>query len=496
MEVTENSQSCHPSSDATIAASDGFSPMLPSRDDQMPPPPAPTFEIRCIFSSPPVANIRSSPPAALDSNAADAASPSHISITPPAYGRAAGLAALQSRVCSGRSHYSAGRKRKYASMGDSGYFSSIDSSAVKVHMSARLQTSEADFDRPSMKRGRAEEEIARIRSSSIGSPGVRSLTRCPGQSGDAHSSSPFRPFQSQHISIKETPSTPPFLFKRPSKKPPPSVSPNTNLRNHRKRIRELLGSPDKSLSMGDDDHDDGRASGNVAANADDAAAAAEAAAAAATWSPAFRLPTEEEQEMHRDSQSKSFHDSLRNVFPHYSPDEDMATLLAPPPSLLAARGSPAKRPALSRALTTGSILADITVSATNFSPYARPALSFSPRRASLLRSPLKFPLPPKIPKGDSRSHARSVSGNGEITDHRFLHPDSARHRANALSTDDSKASSMMGPSASDEDGKVEEIFCNVVEPQSDESEEGLDILQDFGRIGARPSEVAGIAGAR
>ena len=45
------------------------------------------------------------------------------------------------------------------------------------------------------------------------------------------------------------PLTPAIVFKRPAL-PPASASPNTNLRNHRNKMRELVGgSPDKSLAM-------------------------------------------------------------------------------------------------------------------------------------------------------------------------------------------------------------------------------------------------------
>ena len=47
------------------------------------------------------------------------------------------------------------------------------------------------------------------------------------------------------------PLTPAYKFKKPPK-PPASISPNTNLRNHRNKIRELVGSPIKSSQLHDD----------------------------------------------------------------------------------------------------------------------------------------------------------------------------------------------------------------------------------------------------
>ena len=134
------------------------------------------------------------------------------------------------------------RKRKLATMDDSGYFSSLDSSAKRPLPNSMLPDLTAD--RPRIKRGRAEEEIARIRSSShdlspikdrVSSKRARSLA----------SSSPLRHFDS---SLMLPPLTPAVRFKLPAK-PPPSISPNTNLRNHRNKIRELVGSPVKDTNL-------------------------------------------------------------------------------------------------------------------------------------------------------------------------------------------------------------------------------------------------------
>lgn len=217
-EVGRASEAIEPSSDATIPASDA-----PSQDDEiqemvnMPPPasrPPLSSPLQPIHSSPPLPRLsllREDTP----SPVADLALPSSKSKS---------------------------RKRKLAAMDDSGYFSSLDSSATRPFANPILP----DFvaDRPRMKRGRAEEEIARIRSSSHDlspSRGRDSLKRPQSLA----SSSPLHHFNS---SLMLPPLTPAVRFKLPAK-PPASVSPNTNLRNHRNKIRELVGSPVKHTSL-------------------------------------------------------------------------------------------------------------------------------------------------------------------------------------------------------------------------------------------------------
>jgi forkhead transcription factor HCM1 len=120
-------------------------------------------------------------------------------------------------------------------LGDSGYYSSIESSATRNGRGHF--TSEADQEHPSLKRGRAEEEIARIRGSSYDSPSKSGtgLSRA----GTFPSSSPFRPFE---VASTRGPLTPAVVFKKPAR-PLMSVSPNTNLRAHREQVRKMLGSP-------------------------------------------------------------------------------------------------------------------------------------------------------------------------------------------------------------------------------------------------------------
>jgi forkhead transcription factor HCM1 len=133
-------------------------------------------------------------------------------------------------------------KRKYASMDasldDSGYISSLDSSVMRSNQGGRLLTSEAD--RPRIKRGRAEEEIARLRASSYDSPSKgRSYGFAP------PSSSPLR--QGNEANRMPPPLTPAIKMRKPLK-PPASVSPNTNLRLHRENVSHMLNSPLRRVS--------------------------------------------------------------------------------------------------------------------------------------------------------------------------------------------------------------------------------------------------------
>ncbi|KAG5984304.1 hypothetical protein E4U55_005367 [Claviceps digitariae] len=131
------------------------------------------------------------------------------------------------------SSVSRSHKRKFASMDDSGYISSLESSAMRPNPKALLLTSEAD--RPRIKRGRAEEEIARLRNSSPFSPSKSSRSLAYGPI----SSSPVRQTHEYH----NLPPLTPMVKMKPPARPPPSASPNTNLRIHRDKVRHMLQSP-------------------------------------------------------------------------------------------------------------------------------------------------------------------------------------------------------------------------------------------------------------
>jgi forkhead transcription factor HCM1 len=207
------------SSDATIPASDAFMPEEGAEEEAEELPQSSPL----IQSSPPAAVMHSSPPVTRHAPRRHA--------TPPPVPR------FPSSSRTG-SH-----KRKFASMDDSGYFSSLDSSAKRPH---QLLTSEAE--RPRIKRGRAEEEIARLRGSSYDSP---SKNRAAISGFGPPSSSPLRRTQTYRSAQMLPPLTPAVKLKAPLK-PPPSISPNTNLRLHRDRVREMVGSPVRDMTCLDE----------------------------------------------------------------------------------------------------------------------------------------------------------------------------------------------------------------------------------------------------
>lgn len=215
------SDGCEPSSDATIPASDAAS----HEDDfsetiNMPPPSS-----RLPLSSP-LQLIHSSPPVAHHLQNNDDMSPIISEFPLP-------------------SSRSSSRKRNFATLDDSGYFSSLNSSVTRPYHTGGASYPEVGGDRKRIRRGRAEEEIARIRSSphDISPSKGRSYLKQP--TPQLVSSSPLRNFTTLNMF---PPLTPAVTFKIPPK-PPASISPNTNLRNHRNKIRELVGSPLKTMGL-------------------------------------------------------------------------------------------------------------------------------------------------------------------------------------------------------------------------------------------------------
>jgi forkhead transcription factor HCM1 len=394
-----------PSSDATIpcsdpAAHDGHDPV------SMPPP-------RQIPSSPPPADIHSSPPPPVSR------SRSAREDTPPRAPR------FPSNSRSG------GRVRKFNGLGDSGYYSSIESSATKGNPLGPLLTSEADLDRP-IKRGRAEEEIARIRGSSYDSPTkTRPFMKQPANAGLM--SSPFR-----GTNKLGGPLTPAVVFKRPAL-PPASASPNTNLRNHRNKMRELVGgSPDKSLAMWvDTSFLDNK-----------------------SWSPAVTIPNEENVNLVGHGFESTF-----DIFGDFGYNESPI------------KRSASKRPRLERAVTTTGILADITGAKSNMnSPTPNWKLSSSFLNIPNL-SPVKSLSPLKAPK------LKAPTSNAAFS-FALPHPDKENG-----STSMKPPQSYSAPSSQQQQQQQDddEIFHLL---HSDESEPGIDLLQGFEKIGARTSAVA------
>ena len=312
-EVRHVTQVTDLSSDATIPASDA-----PSQDDEieeiinMPPPAS-----RLPLSSP-LQPIHSSPPLPRPSLLReDTPSPvAHFALP---------------------SSNSIPRKRKLAAMDDSGYFSSLESSEKRSFPNSMLP--DLTVDRPRIKRGRAEEEIARIRSSSHDpSP---SKGRVPfKQSRSLVSSSPLRHFDS---SLMLPPLTPAVRFKLPPK-PPASISPNTNLRNHRNKIRELVGSPVKDTSLSHDEE--------------------------TSFSPAFNI-VDEENYLFSDDFDASF-----NVFRDEEHDYRGPSPLSP------ARRS-VRRSGTDRTSRMANVLADVTGTSLN----SRGPISDA--KALILESPLR-----------------------------------------------------------------------------------------------------------
>ncbi|KAH0596332.1 hypothetical protein MHUMG1_06193 [Metarhizium humberi] len=197
------------SSDATIPISDNIGPEDvgdKTADNDLP--------LESSLYSPLPANMHSSPPVSRHVEARSG--------TPPPMSR------------NPASSISRSHKRKFASMDDSGYISSLESSVMRPNQKALLLTSEAD--RPRLTRGRAEEEIARIRNSSPLSP---TKSRSLSLYGPV-SSSPLRQSNEHHQTL---PPLTPVVTMKPPVRPPPSASPNTNLRIHRDKVRHMLQSP-------------------------------------------------------------------------------------------------------------------------------------------------------------------------------------------------------------------------------------------------------------
>lgn len=238
-------------------------------------------------------------------------------------------------------------KRKYASMDasmdDSGYISSLESSVMRQGTYDRVHSS--GTDRPRVKRGRgvrAEEEIARLRASSYDSPTKgRSFELIP------PSSSPLR--QNNDASQMPPPLTPAVKM-RPPPKPPASVSPNTNLRLHRDNVRQMLNSPLRRVSnLGNE---------------------------IIPWSPAFQMD-----------------DSLFNIneFIHDPADFELYQDMTLDPFVAADSGSPSKRPAKRMRM-------DRSHSANALSELTNSASKKSITSAPLLKAPTQtFPAPYETP---------------------------------------------------------------------------------------------------
>ncbi|KAL4917911.1 fork head domain-containing protein [Aspergillus aurantiobrunneus] len=321
--ITKSSEHVDLSSDATLPASD---PALQEDEGdesavcatKIPPPRSSSPQP--IHSSPPVAPPRFTRPG-----------------TPPT--------PFQSAVPSNASRH---RKRKSTAMNDSGYFSSLESSAMRSNKASHILTSDLDIEPPRIKRGRAEEEIARIRSSSHDiSPSHSGYLK---ETGMIVGSSPVR---NEYINMLPPPITPLIKFKKPAK-PPPSVSPNTNLRNHRKKIQQMVNSPIKHLGLTDED---------------------------LPWSPAFNIQDE----------TYTPHDNIHTTFDVFA--DPTADHVSTP-----VYGSPEKRSVkrmrTDASVSTSNVLADITAMSANNRVGGLRSLSPNKSKGLLFPdSPSKLPDP-------------------------------------------------------------------------------------------------------
>ncbi|RMD39678.1 hypothetical protein DV735_g5438, partial [Chaetothyriales sp. CBS 134920] len=200
------------SSDATLPASDAALDEGAGHSSWLPQP-----------QSPPPDAINSSPPVAIAAHRRSDSSPSRI------------------RRATGPRH-----KRNAATMDDSGYFSSIESSILRPNANpTTILTSELDVNRPRKKPrfGRAEDEIQRLRSSSHDHSPSHPHSHNVTFGHDAHPSSPLNPTPPP----RRDPATP-AVFKKP-KCVPASVSPHTQLMRHRKAMQEYTNSPLRNFGL-------------------------------------------------------------------------------------------------------------------------------------------------------------------------------------------------------------------------------------------------------
>jgi len=399
------------SSDGTIPASD---PALQEDekdvDDSAAMPPPPIF----MRSSPPPQDIASSPPTMH----------SQGNGTPPPAIR------LPSSSRSG------GRRRKIAGLADSGYWSSIESSAARG--AAHQLASESDPRGHRIKKGRAEAEIARIRSSSFDSP----------SKDQVHFHRPSANFGSSPVRKDDNPLTPAVVFKRPVR-PPPSVSPNTNLRDHRNRVRALLGSPSKTLSPMPEH---------------------------STWSPAFTLGDEGivglTPFVSPFKQGKTPWRPLADTSSNYNFNNNAFDIFIDAPEQdIAARGSPEKRsnrrPSLARAATSTGILADIT-GASKGNNLMLPPVGGSPFSLS------PFTAKPNLAKPAAKTESPLKQSH--------LPPSSTSTSAADMSwLDVGLGAENMRSGYTPGKANTSDLFG--VDLHSDGSEEAIDIFQDFGKIG-------------
>ncbi|KAL8734942.1 MAG: hypothetical protein Q9166_001294 [cf. Caloplaca sp. 2 TL-2023] len=207
-----------PSSDGTIPLSDVISAEDFEEEITAVPPVS-----RLLMSSPSPA-IGSSPPVALRTDADEGS---------PYLASAFLLPSAQPQT----------KKRNFAAMDDSGYFSSLDSSVTKG-------CTDMEADKPRRKRGRAEEEIARIRSSSHDLSPTKGRSVMKPLAPLLASSSPLPDVE---IYLMPPPPLTPGVVPIQPTLAPASISPTTNLRYHRDFVDRKYGSPARKMDILNDE---------------------------------------------------------------------------------------------------------------------------------------------------------------------------------------------------------------------------------------------------
>lgn len=313
------------------------------------------------------------------------------------------------------SSISRSQKRKVTQWDDSGYISSLDSSVTRPNK--RLNGQLRDKKKEKMEKGRAEIEITRLRNSSPFSPtkGTRSWATFAPQS-----SSPLRRSTTDAGQMLP-PVTPVVKFKAPPK-PPPSASPNTNLRLHRDKVDSMLNSPLRRVS-------------NMSS---------------ADWSPSFSLD---------DSLAAMNSHNISGDLPDFDILQDndwFNASLFPQPS-------PVKRSAVKRSQST-SALADITASAARNRSTAPPSASGT---SNFLKAPA-------MPLDDMETPSKFLPdlGLGSISENSMF-PFSSPSKV--LLPEQSGSLPLAGDNWNLAD------FIAAEEPSSEPS---LDMTQGFAKIGA------------
>ncbi|CAK7263955.1 Forkhead transcription factor [Sporothrix epigloea] len=423
MAATHSTKLPELSSDATIIVSDTVAseePQLPSVEEKydMVPGSETAADLSALDSSQyspiPATALHSSPPITRHTK--------DESGTPPPVPRAL-LASSAQRL----------RKKKSTSVDDSGYISSLESSALRSNQNTRHIPESGDRSR--IKRGRAEEEIARLRASSYDSP-TKKRSRSDYNPG---SSSPLRQ-SSQNDSNRMPPPLTPAIKLRAPLKPPPSVSPGTNLRMHRDKVQHMLASPLRRMASASDE------------------------------SPVWGSPRVFDESLYNFTDEAEFSldtSNLVNAFEIFQ-DESLPPYFPSVHSGSPTKDSSSKRLRLDRT-HSASALSDVTNAA------ARRSITSVPYLKIQSQSPngLSLDTPSKFFDGLNSSPSKFFS----------LQSPSKQPRYGAAGTATEILSSAVGLNE-EETWPALDVFCAPEAFQESDEVNGLDILQGFEKIGA------------